>query len=142
MGQLILGFDGTTPTRIQTDSAGRLYAVPGFESVVSGYATNTSAAAGYNGLVGTVVPAGKVWVITCCNAWNDTSASTRIIIGLDNGAVHLWTKSVEAPNADQQVTLEAPLILAAGSKVVADFYGCTLNDDIGLAWHGYQIEAP
>lgn len=138
----MLGWNGTGWARVRVDSAGRLYTVLGFESVVSGFTVNSIADVGYNRVQGDQVPSGKCWVITCCNAWNDTSSSTRIIIGIHNGSEDIWIKSVEEPAADQQLTLETTLVLEAGSRIQGYFYGCTAGDDIGIAWHGYQIEAP
>ena len=112
------------------------------ESAVSGFATDANADAGYNNVHGDAVPAGKIWVLTCVSAWNDTSASTRISIGVYDGSATAWAKSLEGPAADQVLTLETHLVLGAGSFVEGHYYGCTAGDDIGIAWWGYQMDAP
>ena len=142
MDRIILGCDGSTPTRIQTDSAGRLYAVPGFESVVAGVKSNASAAAGSNTLASDAVPAGKAWVITHLAAFNDDNSVSGIRFQVVHDGNTIPVRYVGSVAADVTAEWTGELYLDPSDTVQVILDGCTLDDDIYFSYFGYQIEEP
>jgi predicted RNA-binding protein associated with RNAse of E/G family len=113
-----------------------------FESIVEEEKVNLNAAAGTNNLIGTAVPAGKIWCITNAGGINATSATTRIFVYVAGLANSVLIADKFAPIAAEWVLDNGLFYLQAGDQVAAQFQGCTLNDDLYLRYAGYQMDAP
>ena len=98
-----------------------------------------SAAAGGNTLTGSTVPAGEVWIVTSAHAVNESSAITILQIDLYDGTNNFIIASLLAPAARIPLDLKSPIVLKAGDRLRALFFGCTLNDDLYLDILGYKM---
>lgn len=168
MGQPTLGWDGTTLTRIQTDSSGRLEIIIQGSALPSGAATsakqdtlagkfkdqvfsfkgklldavtNGDTAAGDIGLAGTTVPAGEVWVVTSVLAINTVTVPTSIYLYVvDDGSEAAFRRG-DTPSITAGLSWSGHLYLVTGDKVNATFMGCALHDVIHLQTLGYKMTA-
>ena len=101
--------------------------------------SNLNAAAGWNDLLGTAVPAGEVWVVTAIAGVNSNRACT-IQIGARGGAIDVYAISTTSAGALLWVAAAPQLILKEGDKIVGSFGGCTAGDDIYLRASGYKMK--
>jgi len=98
-----------------------------------------NAAAGVNQLVGTIVPAGEVWVVTAAGAVNQTSTCTAISVGMIVGAIDYYFGGQATTVIRELVECGHTMILKTGDRVIGDFQGCTLNDTLILNMNGYKM---
>ena len=101
--------------------------------------SNLNAAAGWNDLLGTAVPAGEVWVVTAIAGVNSNRACT-IQIGARGGTIDVYAISTTSAGALLWVAAAPQLILKEGDKIVGSFGGCTAGDDIYLRASGYKMK--
>ena len=101
--------------------------------------SNTSAAAGYNWLTFSTVPAGQVWVVTALSWVDVNTACTLIVFSLYDGALLYTICADPAPSANLYRSVACNVVLRAGDCLKILFGGCALNDDI-YAWAlGYKM---
>lgn len=162
----LLGYDGTDFQNIRTDSSGfpvvkigemdvgytfpyieaggwmRVYPdqhIMRFADVLRDTVENLNAIAGLNNLDSTKVPAGELWVITSIVAYVNPAGCTQIWLTTLTGGVMYPVDVVLTPAAFQPAKFSGFLPLVPGEGIRAQFYGCTIGDDIRLRLNGYKM---
>ena len=141
---------GAVRTPILSDGSGRQYiAVKGddkvwsYDSAFAEVVQNLTLAAGNNILAGTVVPAGKVLVVTSAiTMYSGTLTNVVLYIQAVIGGVGANISGAKPTVNLLPVGGPCHVVLAAGDKMQALITGETLNDDGYLQYAGYFMEAP
>jgi len=94
-----------------------------------------------NWLISTEVPAGEVWVVTRIVLYNDTSNTTALLLFYDAEHPSRLIDQALNPPARTPLVVSTPIILEAGTDIVARLDGCTAGDDIYLMLYGYTMTA-
>jgi len=125
------GFDGTVWRKLPM--------LWGYSDRYAETESNLSAAAGFNWLVFSTVPAGEVWVVSGMTWVNVNTACSLIAADMYDGA-DLYTLYYEGtPAANVYKTIQCDIVLKEGDCLKVLFGGCALNDDI-YAWaFGYKM---
>lgn len=113
-----------------------------YEAVKREVKANTDCAAGYNLLTGTAVPAGEVWKITGGHILNNINNSgvTQLAVNLSGSNYQVLNKATLTAAVAEMFFSEIYMI--EGDFFVCHFYGCILNDDIYMAYHGIKMKVP
>jgi len=98
-----------------------------------------NAAAGNNTILGSVVPVGDVWVITSLLAYNETSACTRIHVGIRVGVMIRFLNHNQTCAVYEAAAWTGWVPMCAGNRVQSDFVGCVLNDNLSFHIHGFKM---
>jgi len=88
---------------------------------------------------GSIVPAGEVWVVTAVNAWNATTANTRIDIASFRAAAHCSIKSVIPAAAYAPCAWAGHVYLVEADRISVRFFGCVAGDNLYVGIHGYKM---
>ncbi len=100
--------------------------------------SDPNAAAGTNILIGTSVPANKLYVVTAVLTFNDNSAMGPVMLYRYTGSTTTGLKRVASLAVDDGLNWEGMLVLKEGETIRASLQGCTLNDDIYLDIQGWE----
>jgi len=125
------GFDGTQWRKLPL--------LWGYTGTVQEVVSNEDAAAGLNSLFGTVVPAGEVHVIQNLVAYNIVSGITQIAVGAYKSSLAVYAFSEYATTAGKVYTWTGNMVLKAGDRIFAQFFGCTAGDSIWITLDGYKM---
>lgn len=117
----------------------RLPLVWGFSEGYIERVMDDGASAGTNALVGETVPAGEVWVVKAAGAFDVTSIVTKIRFRIYDGSIYLYLLDSYVALANEVVSLPAEVVLAAGWRLEAVFYGCVAGDDLYFDITGYKM---
>jgi hypothetical protein len=98
------------------------------------------AAAGNNTLYTTAVPTGEVHVMTFATAWNDTSNCTMARFRKDVSGSAYWIDVLLAPARWFPLKFQGTLVMKAGDRLAATFYGCTVHDILYMTGAGYKFK--
>ncbi len=134
-----LGSVATDILRVASKGGDKIF---GFESVVADVVVTTiSGAGGY--IQSTVVPTGKVWLITTVMAKDKTSATTRMLFtSLRSGVEYDFYHQKKAFAADEDMCWEGQLYLGAADRVRVYFVGGLAGDNCLVTITGVQMNAP
>lgn len=99
--------------------------------------TNASVTSDF--LIGTVVPAGEVWIIDAVCAVDVTTNITLIRFAVDTAIGGVFFHAAAPGAADEYVYWDGHLTLAEGKKIIAFFSGTVAGDDIYLRYSGYKM---
>jgi len=98
------------------------------------------ASAGTNTLSSGTVPAGETWVVEAISARDLDNAITSMLRNINvNGVVVTLVEQITVAAA-ARVFWSGAVTLSYGDYVRAAFYGCTLNDNLEMAYHARRID--
>ncbi len=100
---------------------------------------NMAASSGTNDLTFERVESGRVLMIEGLTAVDDTSAPTRIRLGITDGVSRRWYWTEPAPLATESVGLPFPLRVREGWAPIARIEGATSGDDLAAELVGYWL---
>ena len=112
----------------------------GFSAVYAEVVSDLNAAAGTNTLSCAAVPANTLRVVTQIHVRDQNNANTRIHIELNHNGTVRTVERFASPAAAVGSQWRGHLYLDASDILRADLLGCTLNDDIFLEAHGYDMD--
>ncbi|MBA7568658.1 hypothetical protein ES708_10392 [subsurface metagenome] len=114
--------------------------------LLSGYTENLCirtqeihAAAGNVNLDVEAVPGGELWVVTSLFAMNSVSNVTKVLVSIVYEDVPYYLATCGALAEWVGFTWNGNVYLPEGYFIRARFYGCTAEDDIEIAVHGYKL---
>ncbi|MBU2325725.1 MAG: hypothetical protein KJ884_22460, partial [Gammaproteobacteria bacterium] len=130
----------TIPTvTVQAAGGDKIFA---FESIVEEALSNTNLSAGQNSLVGTVVPAGKVWKITHATMTYVGTVPTEIYIQVSGLATALGLIYQAAPASDRIYIWEGEIYMQEADYFICFVSGATAGDALYMRYAGVQMNAP
>lgn len=134
----LLGDDGGQVI-VRSDHDEKIFS---YEDVKREVKANTDCVAGYNLLTGTAVPAGEVWKITGGHILNNINNSgvTQLAVNLSGSNYQILNKATLTAAVAEMFFSEIYMI--EGDYFVCHFYGCTVGDDIYMAYHGIKMKVP
>ena len=112
----------------------------GYSSDQSEQKSDTSATAGTNILTSTAVPAGEIWIIEGISARDVDNVPSKILLVATVNGISITLEDQQTVAAAEFVTWSGAITLSENDTISANIYGCTLNDDIYLQYHGRQID--
>ena len=101
---------------------------------------NLNAAAGTNVLNGSVVPAGEVWVLEICGAFDVNTAPSRMIFTVTDGVTFAPFYRDDTPVVYVTSSWTGRIALTEGCYVQVVFFDCVLNDDLYVDLWGYKMK--
>lgn len=127
----LFGWDG--------DNWRRVPLVWGYSGFSTGEVFNASGAAGANVLQSSAVPAGEIWEVQAIAARDETSAITSVIFSVVTSSLTIVLSTQGAFGANVWASWTGKIMIPAGSTVVAQLGGVTLNDDIRMRFHATKM---
>lgn len=112
------------------------------EGVVKEERVNTNLSAGANGLNGTAVPAGKLYVITQVTGMYLGTPPSFLRLLINIGGINLLIHEERSITSGRWYSVSVNLYLSAGDYVAAYVEGATAGDDLTLQYCGYAMDAP
>lgn len=114
----------------------------GFVGVVEEEVTDNSLDSGLNTLSGTVVPSGRVHIITQVAFFYTGTPPTRVTVQGTGLAGGLTLLNQEAPVTARPFHGQALAFLQAGDKIEASVAGATAGDKLTLRYAGFSMAVP
>ena len=111
----------------------------GYNDTVSEEVENTNLAAGYNQLLGTLVPSGEVWVITGASIRYTGTSPTSIVLAAFIGAVGIVYVVQATPTSGLWYPCVITAILKGDDQMRAEVFGATATDDFVMRYAGYKM---
>lgn len=126
-------------TEVMGADAEKLFGVGG----VVGERLTVVAAAGVNTILGAIVPAGSIWVVTFACMVDTTTFTSGEALSLVRPVVGIITIARNAGLVfNLGLNFSGQLVLAAGDRVTARFEGCVAGDNLQFCYAGYLMVAP
>ena len=112
------------------------------ESIVEEALYNSDLDAGNTQLLGTVVPTGKIWVITAFTSVYNGTPPTSMYVSAPGLATEIILFFVLTPSSGLFYPIFCNIFLQAGDRMALQIIGATLHDSAGLRYAGYLMDAP
>jgi hypothetical protein len=112
----------------------------GFSDVIGSAAYEGDAAAGFNLLTSSTVPAGEVWWCMQAAMVDVTSAVTSMVWKLHRGGTDYQIKRYGNVAAGYTLSPETPVILGPGDYMKYEFRGCTAHDVLFATIAGFKMD--
>jgi len=97
-------------------------------------------AEGSNNLLGTVVPAGEIWIIQNATILCSGTSPSKLAILLATATGTLCLRWVASPVADDYYTWTGTCILKEGERMQGRVLGATAGDMLFFRYAGYRME--
>lgn len=104
----------------------------GYSGVGAETVSKLNAAASFDAIAGTSVPAGEFWIVSAADAYDANTAVSRIGIVASVAGVSVYLISAASPGAGIPLAWSGQAVLGPGDNVLAAFFGTVLNDDLYL----------
>jgi len=112
----------------------------GYSGPIGDQINENNAAAGFDALLASAVPAGEIWVVTSVSGRDVTTAITKIIIYFTRGTDSFFVAGVQSPAKDQFLTWSGQIVLIPGDELKVGFWGTVAGDDIEMTYSGYRVD--
>jgi hypothetical protein len=112
----------------------------GYSARGSQQLVNTNAAAGYNNVSSSAVPAGEIWILSAASASDNSNTITQIDLSVTVNGNPVVIGFVLSPVAAQPCIALTQVALAEGDTIAAGFYGCVAGDDLYLRYCYTRID--
>jgi len=110
------------------------------KDIITDEVLKTSSGGTYDDLESEIVKPGTVLEVTHVSIENETTAYTRLVIGVADG-ISFWQKEEEDnPAADNLYWTRSKFFVPAGKKLRARCTGCTLGDKLRMTYEGLLYE--
>jgi len=111
----------------------------GYSDVLNSALANLALAAGANNLDSAAVGAGLIWVVTNVSVMYVGTAPTSVSVNVVSGGATICLFQQNAPVTATRYDRQGKWVLEATDILRCTVVGATLNDDLYLDVHGYQI---
>ena len=111
----------------------------GYYDTVAELLLNDDLAAGYNSLLGAVVPAGEVWRITAASIRYVGTVPDSIMVGAVIDPTTVFVIAQESPVSNLWYPALLDLVLKEGDRMSFVVFGATATDDLYGRYAGYKM---
>ena len=109
-------------------------------NIVTDEVSKGSAASGSNDLESRLVEPGTILEVRHVAVENQTTAYTRLTIGVADGISFYEKEEEDAPAANNIYWTKSKFLIPAGKKLRARLTGCTSGDKLRMAYEGFLWE--
>jgi len=84
------------------------------------------------------VDQGEKWCVQHVAARDNTSAFSRLLLGVERQGSYRWIEDTPSPAAGTYYTFHEPIYLYEGDRLVVRFVGTTSGDSLEAVIRGYE----